>query len=1300
MRRMLTLAIVLTALLPAAAASAHVEGTDRPVVFLPSANDCEAKFGKMKAAIAELPIELGGEKHQFGELTCADGIAQSQDYKVVAKSFATWVSTKYPDGAVDVVAEGRSGLALRYALGMSGDPGWPALNVEDAVTLGSPHSELTDDRFDHPDGPEGTDWSAIGSDADEVTPAASAIDMPGADHRTTYKDGLNHQALLDDTSLDRTAHIVYSHGEGDEVTWNKAPHTAERVANELVYGVDSCGSDGAASGAGENSCSNQCKQVVAGWGLEFPCPNRGDLGAGVTGVTVTTPAGLKAEVPQVPGFNDPVSVSSARALALPIILPDLEVKAGGFGVTAYENTLGDDGLRVGVGSMALGRAGRATVYGLRIDPAARVSASSLEFSALGGLLVADGVHFVREQGLTADRATLGLPASLGGGEVSFRNIRVGADGSVSGSLDGAKVKLRDITIEISKGTLTDNGFSAGSASVQLPDYLGGTRLDAKNLKWDGSRLTLEEASGHVKFELSGGKLVAEADVNFSFDGRGGYAMSGSGHVSLPGKSGRPFFDASAELAIKSIDCDPAPGRCRNAVYLQHAAISITTDRPIPLGSTGLGIKGLNGSVHVDQKNPSRDAEGNVKGVTYTFGIGADVVTFPNDTVFDGHVEGSLSTNGNFGLSVDGKTLRFIDIHGGICVLFETTAGDTVCREHLKAENASKVSLPGAYVDVQAGAGVTYSGRLGTLNASLSAGAFGRFARSGGESYIDATLNGSFSASAHSWLFPDVVGQGRLEAQLGRFTKPGGGSVLGVKGKVDVTLQVSSLFGQDHTETQSRALFIDQDGHYTEENVDGYSLAQPTPGAPKLAGDEVRSAASGDYAFAVPRGQTETAVVLEAQEGSPELELETPGGRRVIAGESGSLRLVGPAPSGEERDQLAKIRAVRTGMPHTVIVYLPGAYPGRWTARVNGASPGRYRLDVTGNEALPRLAVSRPGPRRALTATAKRRVVAIGGTLSGADRGATVALYAAPGRCKGGARPGGAQPLASGVRVRGGSWHHRWDTKGLAPGRYSVVAELENGTGALVVACSKRAVVVKGRAHRRAQRKPRGRRARKVASATNSVFARPLVRAAAKPKDEKVKLCGNAKETRRSDDQPDERLAIPTFFVSTDATFDSQKPTPDIAFNDAAGISGKEWSGRGSPKTADAIYGKKGPFKHTIGDRPLHYGPLTPGKNNCADVSDANRKAACGTQPFRGTNPGPADGDPEKVSCDEFPFASTVEGGGRAIVRGVRDEENDRQGGLFGAFLRRHQNALRQNKGAFYVCVELVERNQRVGKCPK
>ena len=33
MRRVLTLAIVLTALLPAAAASAHVEGTDRPVVF-------------------------------------------------------------------------------------------------------------------------------------------------------------------------------------------------------------------------------------------------------------------------------------------------------------------------------------------------------------------------------------------------------------------------------------------------------------------------------------------------------------------------------------------------------------------------------------------------------------------------------------------------------------------------------------------------------------------------------------------------------------------------------------------------------------------------------------------------------------------------------------------------------------------------------------------------------------------------------------------------------------------------------------------------------------------------------------------------------------------------------------------------------------------------------------------------------------------------------------------------------------------------------------------------------------------
>jgi Deoxyribonuclease NucA/NucB len=58
---------------------------------------------------------------------------------------------------------------------------------------------------------------------------------------------------------------------------------------------------------------------------------------------------------------------------------------------------------------------------------------------------------------------------------------------------------------------------------------------------------------------------------------------------------------------------------------------------------------------------------------------------------------------------------------------------------------------------------------------------------------------------------------------------------------------------------------------------------------------------------------------------------------------------------------------------------------------------------------------------------------------------------------------------------------------------------------------------------------------------------------------------------------------------------------------------------------------------------------------------ANRRAACGQWP-RGS----------RLSCDEYPFASTVEGGRGASITGVPRVEQRRQGGALRAFYAKHR----------------------------
>jgi hypothetical protein len=130
------------------------------------------------------------------------------DIRHLAWHFANWVDSYIPDDPpVDVVAHSMGGLIVRFALGKQTGI-WPALNLEDVVTLGTPHGgvnfaswtgtvqgeQMEPDSFftswlaqnaPNPQGSGGTEWTIIGSRGDLVVPRGTATNMQ-APERVRY----------------------------------------------------------------------------------------------------------------------------------------------------------------------------------------------------------------------------------------------------------------------------------------------------------------------------------------------------------------------------------------------------------------------------------------------------------------------------------------------------------------------------------------------------------------------------------------------------------------------------------------------------------------------------------------------------------------------------------------------------------------------------------------------------------------------------------------------------------------------------------------------------------------------------------------------------------------------------------------------------------------------------------------------------------------------------------------------------------------------------------------------------------
>jgi hypothetical protein len=296
-RRRQGLAITFCAMIAAAVAAAvpapataRIDDTDKPVILLTGAEagapaDCERVWSAFVRRLRDIRLTVEGEPATFGgkiitltpyaaDRGCGASLGLDADASLhdAARRLSDWLRDRYgrDDEAVDVVAQGTSGVLVRYALGVAaGKPSgqWPEpLLLEDVVTLGAPHAGAPDlaracrrracaqldpgtptgaeflrrlgsAEFSSPEGEEGTDWSVIGSAGDELVPADSAVAM-GADHKTRYlSNELGHADLVRDTSGERNASLAFSHGGSSETVSNKGAHVVERVAWALALGV-------------------------------------------------------------------------------------------------------------------------------------------------------------------------------------------------------------------------------------------------------------------------------------------------------------------------------------------------------------------------------------------------------------------------------------------------------------------------------------------------------------------------------------------------------------------------------------------------------------------------------------------------------------------------------------------------------------------------------------------------------------------------------------------------------------------------------------------------------------------------------------------------------------------------------------------------------------------------------------------------------------------------------------------------------------------------------------------------------
>lgn len=226
---LLALALMSVVAFVAEPADAHTVNRSKPVLFIhgynPTSNstNCGGEFDRM---ISQLRAEgYTGPMVRVGfysrnvncdvNLRNYGSFSDSSSWRQISKAFSNYVYTQYTSKgiAVDVVGYSMGGLIARGAVwgSQKAESGFsPPIDVEDVVTLGSPHNGAawysnlclwgqctslkpgaTDlswlNQNGNPQGRYGTEFTTIASNGDWVVPTSSALHMSlPASNKVTY----------------------------------------------------------------------------------------------------------------------------------------------------------------------------------------------------------------------------------------------------------------------------------------------------------------------------------------------------------------------------------------------------------------------------------------------------------------------------------------------------------------------------------------------------------------------------------------------------------------------------------------------------------------------------------------------------------------------------------------------------------------------------------------------------------------------------------------------------------------------------------------------------------------------------------------------------------------------------------------------------------------------------------------------------------------------------------------------------------------------------------------------------------
>jgi pimeloyl-ACP methyl ester carboxylesterase len=177
--------------------SAGFTGAFYVVKFLSSDVSCDLT-GIPNASNVSL-FDFGTHSRAYGH----DGASHDNntDIRHLSWHLAHWLRDSIPDDPpVDLVAHSMGGLIVRFALAKQSKGDWPALDLEDVVTLGSPHGgvnfaawngtlqgrQMEPDSFltgwlaehaGNPQGVAGTEWTVMGSAGDLIVLPGTATKM-------------------------------------------------------------------------------------------------------------------------------------------------------------------------------------------------------------------------------------------------------------------------------------------------------------------------------------------------------------------------------------------------------------------------------------------------------------------------------------------------------------------------------------------------------------------------------------------------------------------------------------------------------------------------------------------------------------------------------------------------------------------------------------------------------------------------------------------------------------------------------------------------------------------------------------------------------------------------------------------------------------------------------------------------------------------------------------------------------------------------------------------------------------------